>query len=129
MNLSETHVLAAGIAVALLDPAAVVASANGAGVAVAPVARGHAAALVMVDAAGAGTNPTFDYKLQSSDTSGGTYVDIPGAAIPQVTTVKGVFLLPFLPGAVGKFVRGVSTVGGTSSPSFVASAALIYWGA
>lgn len=127
MNLSETHVLAAGKAISLLDPATVTATANGTGVAIGPGARGHAAAVVMVDAAGAGSSPTFDYKLQSSDALGGTYVDVPGAAIAQVTTVKSVTLLPFLPGQVGKFIRGVVTIGGTSSPSFVASVALIYW--
>jgi hypothetical protein len=129
MNLAETHVLAAGVAVSLLDPAAVAASANGAAVAITPPARGHAAVILMVDAASAGTLPTFDFKLQSSDASGSGFADIPGAAAPQTTTVKGVYMIPFLPGAVGKYIRGVSTVGGSASPSFTASAVLVYFGA
>ena len=126
MNLSETHVLTAGKAVSLLDPAAVLATANGTGVLIGPGARGHAAAIVSVAAAGAGTLPTFDYKLQSSDDNS-TFVDIPGAAIAQVTTVKKVTMLPFLPASCGKYIRGVVTIGGTSSPSFLASAELVYW--
>lgn len=127
MNLSETHVLAAGIAVSLLDPASVVASANGAGVAITPPARGHAAVIVDTAAASAGTLPTFDLKLQSSQDNS-TWTDIPGAAISQVTTVKKTQMIPFLPGSVGKYIRPVTTIGGTSSPAFFASAVLVYWG-
>lgn len=127
MNLSETHVLAAGVAVSLVDPASVTASANGAGVAITPPARGHAAVIAMIDAASAGTLPTADFKLQSSPDNS-TWTDIPGAVAPQTTTVKRVVMIPFLPGQVGKYIRPVTTIGGTASPAFTMSAVLVYWG-
>lgn len=34
---------------------------------------------------GAGTSPTLDIKIQECDTLGGTYTDVPGGAVPQIT--------------------------------------------
>jgi len=34
---------------------------------------------------GAGTTPTLDIKLQECATSGGSYTDVPGGAVPQIT--------------------------------------------
>jgi hypothetical protein len=128
MNLSETHVLAAGKTALLLAAASVVASANGTGVDMNGLgARGHAAAVLTVGAATAGTLPTMDYKLQSSPDNS-TWTDIPGAVATQTTTVAGTQLIPFLPGSVGRYIRGVATIGGTSSPAFPMSAVLVYWG-
>jgi hypothetical protein len=125
MNLQETHVLTAGKTALLLAAASIAASANETGVAIAP-ARGQAAAVLSVGAATAGTLPTFDFKLQSSD-DGTTYTDIPGAVAAQVTTVASTQLIPFTPGAVGKYIRAVVTIGGTASPAFPASAVLVYF--
>jgi hypothetical protein len=126
MNLQETHVLTAGKAALLLAAASITASANETGVAVAP-ARGQAAAVLTVGAATAGTLPTFDFKLQSSEDNSTNWTDIPGAAATQVTTVASAQLIPFTPGAVQKYVRAVVTIGGTSSPAFPAAAVLVYW--
>jgi hypothetical protein len=125
MNLQETHVLTAGKVALLLAAASVTATANETGVLIAP-ARGQAAAVLQVGAATAGTNPTLDFKLQSSDDNS-TYTDIPGAVATQTTTVATNQLIPFTPGAVGKYVRAVVTVGGTSSPAFPVAASLVYF--
>jgi hypothetical protein len=61
-----------------------------------------------------GTTPTADVKLQESDTQGGTYTDIAGAAFAQVTTVAGVQKLAIEIDATKRWVRAVLTVGGTS---------------
>ncbi len=62
-----------------------------------------------------GTTPTYDGKLQESDTLGGTYTDVSGAAIVQVTT--GATVLQSLKvnwSAIKSFVRWADDVGGTS---------------
>jgi hypothetical protein len=127
MNLAETHVLAAGKVATLLAASLVAATANETGIAVTPPARGHAAAILSV-ANVQGTLPTFDFKLQSSDDNSTNWTDIPGAAAVQTTTVANVQMIPFLAGAVGKYVRAVVTIGGTSTPEYYASAALVYFG-
>jgi hypothetical protein len=73
------------------------------------------------DAAGAGTNPTLDVKIQDCDTSGGTYVDVAGLAFAQITTVAGVKDLVVETRQVRSFIKVVSVVGGTSSPTFARS--------
>lgn len=126
MDLQYTHVLAAGAAVTLLTAADVAASANGAAHAITPPARGTAAVVLNVGAATAGTLPTFDFKLQTSDDGTTGWVDVPGTNAAQVTTVASAQLLPFRPGEQKKYVRSVVTIGGSSSPSFPASATLVY---
>lgn len=61
-----------------------------------------------------GTTPTYDGKLQESDTSGGTYADVSGAAIVQVATTDSLQQLAVNWSAVKAFVRWVDDVGGTS---------------
>jgi hypothetical protein len=82
--------------------------------------------LVHVDAAAAGTNPTFDLKIQDCDTTGGTYADLSvnGAvvAITQVTTVLKIYTLRFSTRDVRRFFKAVPAIGGTSSPTFNSSA-------
>lgn len=68
-----------------------------------------------------GTTPTLDVTFEESDTSGGTYAAITGAAIAQVTASNKLLGINFKRSK--RFVRAVATFGGTS-PSF-ASAVLV----
>lgn len=65
-----------------------------------------------------GTTPTLDIKVQESDTSGGTYTDIPGATLPQQNASNKSLAMNF--NRTKRFVRGVATIGGTT-PSFTFS--------
>ena len=66
-----------------------------------------------------GTSPTLDVKLQESDTSGGTYTDISGAAFTQVTASNNSQILRVegLGTSRKRFIRAVATIAGTT-PSF-----------
>ena len=55
---------------------------------------------------------TLDLKIQECDTLGGTYADIPGAAIVQLTTGSHNRVLNFK--RTKRFARAVQVVGGTS---------------
>lgn len=73
--------------------------------------------MVFVAAVGAptaGSSQTLDLKLQHSDTSGGTYTDISGAAFQQVTTTAAVRSIQVDCDRVRAFVRVVATFGGTT---------------
>lgn len=73
----------------------------------------------------AGTSDmTCDVKLQSSDTLGGTYADITGAAFTQVTTTAASEKIVVNLAETKKFVRAVIDVGGTN-PSFIVGVQLI----
>lgn len=76
--------------------------------------------LVLDSAAGTGSSPTLDVKVQSSDTLGGTYADITGAAFTQVTGTASQQKLVISKDEARRFVRVVYTVGG-STPSFTFS--------
>jgi hypothetical protein len=76
--------------------------------------------LVLDSAAGTGTTPTLDIKVQSSDTSGGTYADIAGATFTQVTTTASQQAITISKDEAKRYIRVVYTVGGTS-PSFTFS--------
>lgn len=64
-----------------------------------------------------GTAPTLDGKLQSSDTVGGTYTDIPGATFTQVTATDNLQKISFDRRAAKRFIRYVGTIAGTT-PNF-----------
>ncbi len=70
-----------------------------------------------------GTTPTLDVKLQESDTSGGTYTDIPGAAIAQVTASTKIDGIDAK--RTKRWFRALATIAGTT-PSFALSVSL--WG-
>jgi hypothetical protein len=76
--------------------------------------------LVLDSAAGTGTTPTLDVKIQSADTLGGTYGDITGATFTQVTTSASQQKLVISKDEAKRFLRVVYTVGG-STPSFTFS--------
>ncbi len=73
-----------------------------------------------------GTTPTLDVKLQESDTSGGTYTDITGAAATQVTASNNsqVIRVEGLGTSRKRFIRAVGTIGGTT-PSFALSVEIL----
>jgi len=76
--------------------------------------------LVLDSAAGTGTTPTLDVTVESSDTLGGTYTAITGAAFTRVTTTASQQLLVISKDEARRFVRIVYTLTGTT-PSFTFS--------
>lgn len=71
-----------------------------------------------------GTNPTWDVKIQESDSSGSGYADITGAAFTQVTaTGAGAVEIHFR--ATKRYVRASATIGGTSTPTFPCAVLLL----
>jgi len=89
-------------------------------------AEGEAIMILASDAASAGTSPTLDVKLQeSSDNS--TYTDISGATFTQVTdAAQALEKISINTNDVERYLRAVGTIGGTSSPAFTYSVALVY---
>lgn len=88
-------------------------------------AEGEAIIILASDAASAGTNPTLDVKLQeSSDNS--TFTDISGATFTQVTDSQALEKISINTNDVKRYLRAVGTIGGTSSPAFTYSVALVY---
>lgn len=75
------------------------------------------AMLVLTSSAGVGTAPTLNVKVQESDTLGGTYTDIAGAAFAQVTAAAVAQKLVIDVDVSRPFIRVVDTLGGTA-PSF-----------
>lgn len=106
----------------LIAPAAVTATANQTGVDISTYVG--ELAVILTSAAGTGTTPTLDVKLQESDAVGGTYTDISGAAFTQVTTAASVQKINVQVDGLKQFVRVVDTVSGTS-PSFTRGVALV----
>lgn len=62
-----------------------------------------------------GTTPTLDTKVQESDTSGGTFTDVPAAVFAQVVASNKSQAINFK--RTKRFCRLVNTIAGTS-PSF-----------
>ena len=75
---------------------------------------------ILDSAAGTGTTPTLDVKLQSSDTSGGSYADITGAVFTQVTTTASQQAIVVSKDENRRWFRIVGTISGTT-PSFTFS--------
>ena len=80
--------------------------------------------LVLNCAAGTGSSPTLDIKVQDSDETGGTYGDLSGATFTQVTDSASVQTLEVNKDECKRFIKIVQTVGG-SSPVFVYGVSLI----
>lgn len=76
--------------------------------------------LILSCAAGTGSSPTLDVKVQDSDASGGTYGDLSGAAFTQVTDSASVQVITFVKDEAKRYIKIVQTVGG-STPSFTFS--------
>lgn len=80
--------------------------------------EGIAKVVQVVGTPTAGTNPTWDGKIQTSATSGGTYADVSGATFTQITTPGGMQGIAVDLNKCDKFIRYVGTIGGTVSPAF-----------
>lgn len=80
-------------------------------------------AVTLNSSAGSG-DMTLDVKLQSSDTSGGTYADIAGAAFTRVTTTASSQVIFVNVAETSRFIRAVVDVGGTS-PSFIVGCQIV----
>ena len=80
--------------------------------------------LVLNCAAGTGSSPTLDIKVQDSDETGGTYGDLSGATFTQVTDSASVQTLEVNKDECKRFIKIVQTVGG-SSPVFVYGISLV----
>lgn len=89
-------------------------------------AEGEAIVILASDAASAGVTPTLDVKLQESDAEGSGYTDISGATFTQVTTSQALEKITINTNDVKRYLRAVGTIGGTSSPAFTYSVALVY---
>jgi hypothetical protein len=64
--------------------------------------------VVILDVENGGTS-TLDVKIQASDTEGGTYSDVTGAAFTQVSTSASKQTLVFAKGSTKRWVKAVST--------------------
>ena len=101
----------------LFPTAARTATANGTGVDLQQYSGD--VAVVLDSAAGTGTSPTLDVKLQdSADNS--TFADITGATFTQVINAASQQKIVVNKDAARRYVRAVATIGGTS-PSFTFS--------
>lgn len=102
----------------LFPSAARTATANGTGVDLQQYSGD--VAVLLDSAAGTGTSPTLDVKLQdSADNS--TFADISGATFTQVTSAAAAQeKIVINKDAARRYVRAVATIGGTS-PSFTFS--------
>ena len=76
--------------------------------------------LILTSAAGTGSSPTLDVKVQDSDSSSGTYGDLSGAAFTQVTDSASMQVITFSKDEAKRYIKIVQTVGG-STPSFTFS--------
>ena len=87
--------------------------------------RGNVMLLLNCAAATAGSSPTFDCKVQESTDGSTGWTDVSGATFTQVTTTDSRQALSLDPDTVKPYIRLVTTIGGTSSPSFPAGALLV----
>lgn len=76
-------------------------------------------AILQVVGAVTGTTTTLDGKIQSSDTSGGTYADVPGATFTQVSDTgdNQVQKIAIDLNGCKRWIRYVGTIAGTT-PSY-----------
>ena len=107
----------------LFDPAAHTATVNGSAVDILDY-EGHAAAILQ-SAAGTGTTPTLDVKLQDSADGSTDWQDVSGAAFTQVTDAAAAAeVIKFNASDVRRYVRAVATIGG-STPSFTCAVSFV----
>ena len=76
-------------------------------------------AITLGSAAGTGTSPTLDVKLQHCDTSGGSYADVSGAVFTQVDDTAGGSGQRILVNVsdLERYLKVVATIAGTT-PKF-----------
>jgi hypothetical protein len=68
-----------------------------------------------------GSSPTLAVKLQESDSVGSGYTDVTSGAFTQVTTADSFQELVIDTRAIKRYLRAFWTVGGSSTPKFLAS--------
>lgn len=71
-------------------------------------------AVILNSAAGGGTSPTLNVKLQDSDAVAGSYADISGATFTQVIGAASAQKIAVKVDGLNKFIRAVGTITGTS---------------
>jgi hypothetical protein len=80
--------------------------------------------ILLSSAAGTGTTPTLDIKLQdSADNS--TFADVSGATFTQVTGAASFQSIAVDTRAIRRYLRAVATIGGTT-PSFSFTVIALY---
>jgi hypothetical protein len=80
---------------------------------------GYAGAVLIVQDVGAvsGTTPTLDGKIQDSPDGSGSWADVPGATLTQVTAANNIQAINVDRRLAKAFIRYVGTIAGTT-PSF-----------
>lgn len=78
------------------------------------------AAVILDSAAGTGTTPTMDVKIQDSADGATGWADVPGATFAQVTATASQQKIGLDLDACRGYIRAVATIGGTT-PSFTFS--------
>ncbi len=107
----------------LFAPADRSATANGSSVDILNY-EGQAAAILQ-SAAGTGTNPTLDVKLQDSADGSTGWADVTGTAFAQViNAAASAQVVKFNASEVQRFIRAVATVGGTT-PLFTCAVSFV----
>lgn len=76
--------------------------------------------VIQETAAGTGTTPTLNGKVQDSDDGSTGWADITGATFTQVTTTGNIQGIAVSADSSRRFIRYVGTIGGTT-PSFTMS--------
>jgi len=109
----------------LLAPAARTSSANGTGFDLQGSNDAEGEAIIILDsAAGTGTSPTLNVKLQdSADNS--TFADVTDATFAQVTTTASTTKISVNTNDLRRYVRAVATIAGTT-PSFTCAVSMVY---
>ena len=115
INAAEYDVLS------LLPPAARTATANGSSIDIKDYLGGGK--IILDSAAGGGTSPTMDVKVQdSADNS--SFADVSGLTFAQVVAAASLQSMAVDLDQLRRYVRLVVTIGGTS-PTFTCSAVLL----
>lgn len=86
---------------------------------------GKVALVVSVGVAHAGTSPTYDLYVQSSINSNGTGPTNANVSLTQVANTNSLQVLEIDTRSVKRYLRLVQTIGGSSSPNFPVSIALV----
>lgn len=83
-------------------------------------------ALILDAAAGTGTTPTCDIKIQDSDDGSTGWNDVSGATFTQLVTTASRQKLALNKDAVKRYIRAVYTIAGTT-PSYTFSVNCLGW--
>ncbi len=86
---------------------------------------GKVALVVNVGVAHAGTSPTYDLYVQSSVNANGTGPVNANVTLTQVANTNSFQVLEIDTRSVRRYLRLVQTIGGSSSPNFPVSIALV----